>query len=257
MDLGWGRAVHPMAQLGESTLFVRGLTRYVAMGIRTKMKNRAPLPAKRAVRYVRRVRRGAFEACGSERYSAVAVGRMDRQLAELLGRDGLFLEAGANDGIRYSNTYLLERWYGWRGVLVEAIPRLHADCVRQRPDAIVIHAALGRPGERAVRLVDRDLQSYQSADGQEIPARTISSILDDAKLPQLDLISLDLEGYEEAALQGLDLDRHAPKHLLLEIHDRGRQSTIEHDLLRGRYEPLRWLTGLDVLYRLRSASGHS
>ena len=37
-------------------------------------------------------------------------------------RDGYFIEIGASDGIKLSNTYLLESQYGWKGICVEPIP---------------------------------------------------------------------------------------------------------------------------------------
>ena len=38
------------------------------------------------------------------------------------GRRGVFVELGAYDGYKYSNTFVLERCFGWRGVLIEANP---------------------------------------------------------------------------------------------------------------------------------------
>ena len=37
---------------------------------------------------------------------------------------GFFIEAGANDGLKQSNTFYLESRRGWRGLLVEPIPEL-------------------------------------------------------------------------------------------------------------------------------------
>ena len=37
-------------------------------------------------------------------------------------RPGTFVEIGAFDGVNLSNTYMLERCYDWRGLLIEANP---------------------------------------------------------------------------------------------------------------------------------------
>jgi hypothetical protein len=37
--------------------------------------------------------------------------------------------------------------------------------------------------------------------------------------PEIDLLSLDVEGFEPQALAGLDLGRHAPRFALIEVRD--------------------------------------
>lgn len=50
---------------------------------------------------------------------------MERTLARHLPEHGgFFVEAGANDGYTQSNTYWLERFCGWEGILIEPIPAL-------------------------------------------------------------------------------------------------------------------------------------
>jgi hypothetical protein len=98
----------------------------VLMGsLATFVAERASMGASRVVRSARRARRAAFEALGSDRYSNTDVGGMDRAVAEMLGRDGTFLEVGLGDGIGYATTQVLERDYGWHGLLVEVIPAGH------------------------------------------------------------------------------------------------------------------------------------
>ena len=63
-----------------------------------------------------------------------ALNDLDRKLEKYLDFDnGVFVEAGANDGINQSNTLYLESRRGWRGVLVEALPVLYEQCRRHRP----------------------------------------------------------------------------------------------------------------------------
>ena len=72
-----------------------------------------------------------------------ALDGLDDQLATYLDhRNGFFIEAGANDGRRQSNSYFLEKKRGWRGLLVEGIPDLHRQCVKNRPASKVVNRAL-------------------------------------------------------------------------------------------------------------------
>jgi FkbM family methyltransferase len=196
---------------------------------------------------------------------------MDRQLDALIDRDGgFFVEAGGNDGYTQSNTYWLERFRGWRGILVEPMQELYDVARDERPSAEVIRAALV-PFDHAgdtVRMRFADLMSTVSdthADDwrtrmgtitgwrdpyeADVPARTLSSILDAAGAPEVDLLSLDVEGYEPSVLQGLDLSRHAPRWILVEVHDLQSGRPPLEAILGDRYTFHGTLSPLDVLYR--------
>ena len=78
-----------------------------------------------------------------------------------------------------------------------------------------------------------------------MPARTLSSILDQHNITSIDLLSLDVEGFELQALQGLDLERHKPHFLLIEA--RYRENIDAY--LGSHYKVLDELSHHDVLYR--------
>src|SRR4051794_30160124 len=99
------------------------------------------------IRRFRRIRRDVYERLGIERLSMPALGDLDRKLQRYLPeRGGTFVEAGANDGYRQSNTYYLERFKGWTGVLVEPVPALYEQCRKDRPRSQVFNCALVSPG---------------------------------------------------------------------------------------------------------------
>lgn len=212
-----------------------------------------------------------FEAFGSSRYSHPALFDMDRRLAEIIDSEsGVFVEAGAHDGYTQSNTYYLERRCGWSGVLVEPVPRLRARCARRRPRSQVFGCALVGP-ERdgqsiAMRLGDlmstlapapthagrrTDGPSPAAGESIDVPARTLSSVLEQAGVGEVDLLVLDLEGAELDAIAGLDTNRHVPRYVLVEALDRADQQPALDAVLAGRYTFVQALSDFDLLYRRR------
>ena len=84
-----------------------------------------------------------------------------------------------------------------------------------------------------------------------VPARTLSSVLDEAGVPEIDLLSLDVEGFESQVLAGLDLERHAPRWMLIEIRDMETGRAPIEAALGDRYEPVEALSPYDMLYARR------
>jgi FkbM family methyltransferase len=223
--------------------------------------------ALRTWRAMKRQRRLLAERLGSERYSTPALHDLDHILARYLPERGVFVEAGANDGYRQSNTYYLERRRHWSGLLVEPVPVLAKQAERERPNSKVVNAALvardyDKPtiGVRYGGLISavegtdgwEDQELGEILDGASytvaVPARTLSDLLDEAGIGRIDFLSLDVEGYEEQALGGLDLERHQPRFVLIEIWDaQARRAGIE-ELLGRRYRLVEQLTERDYLY---------
>ncbi len=215
-----------------------------------------------------RRRRAAAEARGDFSRSRPAMHGMDVKLDAIIDRDaGFFIEAGANDGYTQSNTYWLERSRGWRGLLVEPMPELAEEARLSRPGATVMQCALASPesdGEEirmrfgglmssVASVSDEQWAKLGTAMGWQEPyeldvqARTLSSLLEQIGAPEVDLLSLDVEGFEGPVLAGLDLQRHAPRYLLIEVHDRERDLPPIEAVLEGRYSAHDWLSPLDLL----------
>ena len=90
---------------------------------------------------------------------------------------------------------------------------------------------------------------WRDAYETDVPAETLSSILDRVGAPEVDLLSLDVEGFEPSVLAGLDLDRHAPRWVLVEVHNEETDRPPIDAVIGARYELHERLSPVDLLYR--------
>ncbi|MFM7191254.1 MAG: FkbM family methyltransferase [Microcystaceae cyanobacterium] len=223
-------------------------------------------------RHLEKQLRRIAEPISIDWWSKPAIFDMDNKLQKYLNYSGgFFIEVGANNGFDQSNTYYLEKMKQWRGLLIEAIPKLYEQCVKERPQSQVVNYALVAPDypEKCVKMRHVGLMSMVSEvnperedraiqDGQilewglncyqiDVPARTLTSILEEYGVTDIDFFSLDVEGFELQVLKGLDLTRYCPKYLLVETNDK---APID-DYLKEYYQEIDQLTFHDYLYRRR------
>lgn len=222
-------------------------------------------------------RRNLYEFFGNPKYSKPALNAIDDKLAKYLGyRGGFFIEVGANDGFTQSNTYFLEKFLGWSGILIEPIPNLFEQCRKTRTKSAVFNCALvsNDYSSKAVSmryanlmsltegaLSNRSIESEHISAGLkvqnldrsykiDVPARTLESVLDDVKDKPaiIDFFSLDVEGYELNVLNGLDLEKYRPKYLLLEDFFNTQEV---HSYLAVYYSLVEMFTDHDYFYQCK------
>ncbi|MDC7995722.1 FkbM family methyltransferase [Altibacter sp. HG106] len=149
---------------------------------------------------------------------------------QLLGKrsKGVVVEVGAFDGVHLSNSYSLEQ-YGWKAICIEPNPRIFEYLEKQRPNAININkAVVGNPGTQEVTFFDEEIGvlsgvSYDEEDVKRryanrgldykepnkvtVAASTLGDILSSRRQKHVDILSIDVEGFEVEVLKGLNLDQ--------------------------------------------------
>lgn len=138
-------------------------------------------------------------------------------------RGGSFVEIGASDGVRLSNSYALEAELGWRGVCVEPIPEVYAKLVRNRPLAFCsdrplldrrdVEVEFCVPTASTLSGITEFLDARpvvrEAKTKLRLTTETLTDVLDRAGMPAtIDYLSLDTEGSELAILRGLDWSRY-------------------------------------------------
>jgi FkbM family methyltransferase len=141
-------------------------------------------------------------------------------------KGGYFIEIGASDGIEFSNTYLLEKEYEWKGICVEPIPSKMDALKKNRPNSIYVDKAVYNQSGLKLSFDianDFDLLSglsdtichlhKQRVDANKttiiVETITLNDMLEQANAPAfIDYISLDVEGVEFEILSIFDFSKH-------------------------------------------------
>jgi hypothetical protein len=144
------------------------------------------------------------------------------QLALQDRRDGYFVEVGVGTGEVLSNTCMLERSYGWRGILAEPNPLFHESIRQNRSAMLDTRAVYSRRDNRAPHEVIK------------VATVSLTDLLREHGAPAvIDYISIDTEGSEFEILQGLDFKQFRPLVLTIEhSHDLPKLARIQ-TLLAG------------------------
>jgi FkbM family methyltransferase len=160
-------------------------------------------------------------------------------------RNGFFVEFGATNGVDCSNTHLLEKGFGWNGVLAEPAKCWHADlrrnrtshietdCVWSDSNSTLAFNELGALSTIA-SYVSSDFHSQERKLGKRYSVKTISleDLLDKYDAPKkIDYLSIDTEGTEYEVLSNFNFDKY-----------QFRVITVEHNRTQRREEILKLLT---------------
>lgn len=116
---------------------------------------------------------------------------------------GLLWKLGGVDGVIESNTYYLERFRVWTGILIEPVPETFERIryYRYGCDAVQ-YALVGHDYEEQFVLIDpQNAMSPVVRENKEggklvsVSARTLEDVFQDRKVSRIDFLSLDVKGF--------------------------------------------------------------
>jgi FkbM family methyltransferase len=186
-------------------------------------------------------------------------------------RGGTFVEIGVGSGKSISNTYLLEKKFGWKGLLIEPCRAFHDSIAQQRTAKLETRAASSQD--------DAELEFFETTGNGEfsyasnaktsggkapsdkkftsykVRTATLNRIFSEHKMPnKIDFVSLDTEGSEVDILNGLDFSKYQVGLFCIEHNDRaGFVSALDATLLPQGYRRVLAVTSAYDAWYLHSS----
>jgi FkbM family methyltransferase len=137
---------------------------------------------------------------------------------------GFFVEFGATDGIKLSNTFLLEKDFGWIGILCEPAKVWHSDLTSNRSSSIdtrcvssdsnsVVDFAEAPEAELSTMFEFRDQDSHinsrKESSVYQVKTVSLRDLLITHNAPtKIDFLSIDTEGSEYLILKDFDFTEY-------------------------------------------------
>jgi len=168
---------------------------------------------------------------------------------------GFYIDVGGYQPISDSNTCALYQ-RGWRGIVIEPQSRLYPQWDKHRPEDILVGAAVGDtdgevtfhefPWNDQAATIAPEIVAMHQREGREVKSYTVPLVTLNSLLEKhhpsgdIHLLSIDVEGAEKAALNGLDRTRFRPWLIVLESvlpnRPQANHAEWEHLLLSTGYE---------------------
>lgn len=141
-------------------------------------------------------------------------------------RDGYFIEIGASDGITLSNTYLLEKEYGWKGICAEPLPKQFIKLKELRTNSICVNKAVYNVSNVQLSFdIAENCDMLSGLSGHiggfhkhkvdsnktviNVNTITLNDLLEESKAPTfIEYMSLDTEGSELEILKSVDHSKY-------------------------------------------------
>jgi FkbM family methyltransferase len=157
-------------------------------------------------------------------------------------RGGTFVDVGSYHYRRFSNTYYLDQMLGWSGVAVDAQEEFAADYAKYRPRTKFFSYFVSDRSDAVESLFVPTINKLVASSNKDFAERgeiaggrerkvhtiTLNDLLARARVSKIDFMSMDIELAEPRALAGFDIDRFAPRLVVVEAHPEIRQQLLDY-----------------------------
>ncbi len=187
--------------------------------------------------------------------------------------EGVFVEIGANDGVKLSNTYYFEQLGNWTGIAIEPLPTTYKKLQANRT-CVTVHGCVcdydgetsflaiegacemlsGMPDRydrRHERRIRKNLKRHAGVAREiVVPCFTLSTLLARHDIRRVDYLSVDTEGGELEILRSIDFAGFEID--VISVENNYYDPAIEAHLAAQGYALIA-IAGVDEIYRKQPA----
>jgi len=138
-----------------------------------------------------------------------------------LPENGTFLDIGACYPIIISNTYHFETFKGWNGLAIEPDPtyyKLFSEGRKCIVENVAIHPTETEMWYKPLN----NLVESKDDDSIRVECARLDNLLEKHNITKVDLISIDVEGYEEQVWSSFDYKKYSPEVMIVEHTEMGQ-----------------------------------
>lgn len=159
-------------------------------------------------------------------------------------KKSFFIEFGASDGIFCSNTYILEKFFLWDGILAEP-SKFWQKKIKKNRKCKVFYGAISTQSKKKINFYENISPGLSSlfcskknfVKSYKVNTLSINDLLKKYKSPKnIDYLSIDTEGKEYEIIKSLNFKKYRPKIITIEHNYKSDKKLIENFLIRKNYK---------------------
>ena len=143
-------------------------------------------------------------------------------------KNGVFVDVGAHDGVKVSNTLTFEKYYNWSGICIEALPDIYNELKRNRscvclnyaistdakPKALIkvnqyaaMFSGLNEDPKHLQRIAQEVIEQGGSIEFIVSKCETLEKIFETHQVKHIQYLSVDVEGGESQVMHSINFDK--------------------------------------------------
>ena len=187
-----------------------------------------------------------------------ALNQLDKKMLNYINfSKGFFIECGANDGVNQSNTWYFEKSLNWRGILIEPLKDKFLELKKNRSHKNYFYNLALSSSEKinSLNIIEDNLtskvinKSNKKMKTSKFRSTPLTKILDEVSAPKLiDFFSLDVEGFEDQVIKGINFKKYNFKFFLIET----KNDKVIKLIQSKNYKLIKKMSHHDFLFRYKN-----